>query len=117
MAEARAVGKKIHVRSVFLQGLFFKDEKELTGNLREFSPVIRRLQAYSTTSGASIREICLNFALHQPEIDHVIIGVETAEQLSQNIAAIAPEITRSWPRDLNLPPVDMALLNPSTWKP
>ena len=118
LAEAKALGKEIHVRSVFLQGLLFKQADDLTGNLKGFSGPLRQLGKIAEIYNLSIREICLNFALHQNTIDYVIIGVETVEQLEQNISSVLEHFPASLFTDLrSLPNVGEPLLNPSSWKP
>jgi aryl-alcohol dehydrogenase-like predicted oxidoreductase len=118
MERAKGAGKEIHVRSVFLQGLFFKPAHELTGNLKEFSDTLQELENISRHHSVSIREICLNFALHQPDIDHVVIGVERLNQLQENIQAVNEGIPDQLLNRLkSIPNVSEPLLNPSTWKP
>ena len=117
MAQARSEGKEIHVRSIFLQGLFFKPENELTGNLLAFKEPLERFHSVIKRHGGTVRQACLNYALHQPCIDRVIVGVETTEQLSQNISAILDDCPDWILNDLENEFVETNLLNPSHWKP
>ncbi|AYB31099.1 aldo/keto reductase [Chryseolinea soli] len=116
--EAKAKGKEIHVRSVFLQGLLFKDPDELTGNLKGLYEPLKTFHKILKDYNLGVRQACLNYALHQPWIDYVIIGVETKEQLEQNIEAITPHFSQALAQELESIFVpDLSLLNPSTWKP
>jgi aryl-alcohol dehydrogenase-like predicted oxidoreductase len=116
--EAKAKGKEIHVRSVFLQGLLFKDPEELTGNLKGLYEPLKTFHKVLKDYNLGVRQACLNYALHQPWIDYVIIGVETTEQLEQNIDAITPQFSPALAQELESIFVpDLSLLNPSTWKP
>lgn len=118
LARAKDRGKEIHVRSVFLQGLFFKRVEDLTGNLKAFSVSLRLFQELARRHGVTIREICLNFALHHPEIDYVVVGVEKLDQLQENIEAINEGMTDELMDEVKaIPGVSEPLLNPSTWKP
>lgn len=118
LALARRMGKEIHVRSVFLQGLFFKHPEELTGNLKDFSKPLKQLEQLARSYHLNIRELCLNFALHQSNVDRVIIGVESVEQLEENLRAVTENIPESLFEDLkSISGVSQPLLNPSTWKP
>ncbi len=117
MEEAKSVGKEIHVRSVFFQGLFFKDPDDLTGNLTPIAPALRRLHSVVKENGSTIREACLNFALHQSFIDNVIIGVDTTDQLEQNLNSIMTPCPEWILRDLEVEIPDKYLLNPSNWLP
>jgi uncharacterized protein len=117
MAQARSEGKEIHVRSIFLQGLFFKSENSLTGNMLAFKEPLERFHNVIKLHGGSVRQACLNYALHQPYIDRVIVGVETAEQLYENTSAILHSCPDWILNDLETEFVEINLLNPSNWKP
>jgi uncharacterized protein len=118
LEEAKRLNKEIHVRSVFLQGLFFKAPESLTGNLRSLAPSLRQFNKIIENSGWSARQALLNYAIHQPFIDKVVIGVDTPEQLSQNLHSIVDVIDSSLFNELeNISVPDKALLNPSNWKP
>ena len=117
-AQAKDMGKEIHVRSVFLQGLFFKRADQLTGNLKEFSHSLGEIGKIAMDYRISVRELCLNFALHTRHVDRVVVGVETVHQLDENIRSINPQVPDGLLAQVrSLPGVGEALLNPSTWKP
>ena len=117
MEEAKLSGKEIHVRSVFFQGLFFKKVDELTGNLRAFAKPLEHFQSIIQNHGKTAMQACLNYALHQPFVDRVIIGVETVQQLEQNIRSLLDNCPEWILRDLDTDLGDRFLLNPSNWKP
>jgi uncharacterized protein len=63
------------------------------------------------------REVCLNYALHQPFVDRVLIGVETKKQLVQNISAINEKPPQEMLEKLeSIHIVNTSLLNPANWK-
>ena len=70
-------------RSVFLQGLFFRES--IPPNLQEFIPLQMRLKEISLDAGMGLAELALRFALSIDAIDSVLVGVETTEQLGENI--------------------------------
>jgi uncharacterized protein len=118
LREAKSKGKEIHIRSVFLQGLFFKNPSELTGNLIPFERPLKEFQRRVREHDLNIREVCLNYALHQPFADHVIIGVDKLEHLQQNLSSILdvfPESLLEWEGYIS--EENTMLLNPSNWKP
>jgi aryl-alcohol dehydrogenase-like predicted oxidoreductase len=81
--KAKARGKVVFVRSVYLQGLFFK--RELPAGLTDFGPFREGLAALAAAEGLSLAEMALRYALSIEGIDSVIIGVETAAQLKENL--------------------------------
>jgi aryl-alcohol dehydrogenase-like predicted oxidoreductase len=116
--QAQQMGKEIHVRSIFLQGLLFKKPEELTGNLREFAATLRDFRTLILEYNLDVMQACLNHAIHNTAIDGVVIGVEKQSQLEQNLDALLPE----FPIDLatkfeSLIISNSVLLNPAAWKP
>lgn len=115
---AKAAGKEIHVRSVFLQGLFFKKPEELTGNLTQFRTPLRDFRKILQSHHLDTRQACLNMALHLPVIDRVVIGVETSEQLAENVEAVLEEFSLRLIQEFQAIKIpDRSILNPANWKP
>lgn len=81
--KAKAGGKTVFVRSVYLQGLFFK--KELPAGLVDFGPFRAKLEALAAAEGLTVAEMALRYVLSVNGIDSVIIGVETQAQLEKNL--------------------------------
>ncbi|MBW2996320.1 aldo/keto reductase [Candidatus Woesearchaeota archaeon] len=78
-------GVEIHVRSVFLQGLFFKNPAKLEGDFVKIKDKLSDLRSISERTGIPISALCINFALLNQDIDKVIIGVDSLENLQENI--------------------------------
>lgn len=68
MKELHDKGVEIHVRSTFLQGLFFKDREALPEKLKPLKKYLLQLDEFSKQSGLSISEIALNYNLQNPYI-------------------------------------------------
>lgn len=107
LVDLQKKGCEIHVRSVFLQGLFFLDSISLNSYFNEVKPIIKKLQSSVENLPAAL----LNFVINKPFIDKVIIGVETNDQLISNLHGISmneelPELSLIIPEHI---------LNPSTW--
>jgi aryl-alcohol dehydrogenase-like predicted oxidoreductase len=81
--KARSAGRLVFVRSVYLQGLFFK--RDLPAGLEDFEPFRAQLETVASTSSLSLAEMALRYVLSIEGIDSVIIGVETAAQLERNL--------------------------------
>ena len=100
-------GCEIHVRSVFLQGLFFLDPASLSNYFNEVKPYILNLRNSVTHFPASL----LNFVIEKPFVDKVIVGVENHRQFIQNITGLhlnsaLPELHTE---------ISESILNPSKW--
>lgn len=110
MKELHEKGVEIHVRSTFLQGLFFKDRTTLPEKLKPMKKYLLQLDDYSKTTGLSISEIALNYNLQNPYIDGVLIGVDNVEQLKMNLASV-----KDTPIDIEIDVKEQELLNPVNW--
>ena len=113
----KELGVEIHVRSVFLQGLYFMRLEQLPSKLQSLKPALALLKTYCDREQVSVAQLALNFVVANPQIDKVVVGVETAEQLRTNLDMIA-----NWqPNEKLFSEVstievqDKTLLNPANW--
>ena len=111
LKELHEKGVEIHVRSTFLQGLFFKDRNTLSEKLLPLKTYLQQLDDYSSKSGLTISQLALNYNLQNPYIDGVLIGVDNVKQLRENIEAIS-----NIHIDLDFDIKEKELLNPVNWK-
>ena len=110
MKQLHDYGVEIHVRSTFLQGLFFKDRNALPEKLQPMKKYLLQLDEFSKKSGLSISEIALNYNLQNPYIDGVLIGVDNVEQLQTNLKSV-----KDTPIDIEIEVKEQELLNPVNW--
>ena len=104
-------GVEIHVRSTFLQGLFFMDREALPEKLQPLKPYLRQLDAYAQAMKMIVAEVALNHNLQNPAIDGVLIGVDNQSQLMTNLQSIREERVA-----LDIQVLEKQLLNPVNWK-
>jgi len=110
LPKCKLVDNWIYARSVFLQGLLLMDfdnlpnwiSLEALNQIHKFNEIcqILRLKNY---------EAALGWVLGLPEIDHVIIGVNNAEQLKQ-LLDVKP---LQWDYDFSI--TDENVLDPRRW--
>lgn len=79
---------EIHIRSVFLQGLFFLDPKKLVPHFNKVKDKLESLHNLSSKSGLSISSLCLNFAVNNSFISKIVIGIDSPEDLLNNIKVL-----------------------------
>jgi uncharacterized protein len=87
MKTAKEKGVALYCRSVFLQGLFFMNPNDLSDKLKPLAPALKRINEISKEYNVSVMTLSLGFVRQFPELDGVLIGVETAEQLQSNLKA------------------------------
>lgn len=101
---------EIHVRSTFLQGLFFKDRNTLPKKLKPLENCLNQLDRYAADLGISIGELALSHNIQNPCIDGVLIGVDNKKQLIKDIESI-----KDVNIDLNISVENPELLKPVNW--
>ncbi len=115
LAEQR--GKKIYVRSLFLQGLLLVTSDKLPEYMEFASGTLRDLASFSQQVGMSIRELCIGYIKHAWPKAFPVFGVETALQLKENLECWNSD----WPNGLvekiqmEFQDIDDTILNPSLW--
>ena len=103
-------GIEVHARSIFLQGVLLGFDN-LPTHFKVWEKQFNEYQAMVKESGMSLLEYALNFALNIPEIDKVLVGVNSEQQLKEIVQAV------KGPSSLDAHPIDdINLLNPSLWK-
>ena len=109
--------KTVYVRSVFLQGLLLMDVKDVPNKMEFVIPVMEKVESIVKEAGLSRHDLALGYAKKAYPNAKIVFGVETQEQLKNNL--------KSWERSLSLSFVERAknefnyvenkILNPVLW--
>lgn len=110
LPELKRRGVEIHVRSTFLQGLFFKDRNSLPPKLAPIRKYLEELDRISAESGVSISSLALGFNCGCKEVDGVLIGVDNESQLLENLASVSEDVPV-----IDIDVREKELLNPVNW--
>lgn len=114
--EAKSRNKIIHVRSVFLQGLFFMDENKIPLKLQPLQKYIQQINELCERFSVSKEALAMRYVIQNNDIDGVLTGVDSREQLSANMDAASQEIPAEVTEMINkIHVLETALLNPSNW--
>lgn len=113
LTKLKQAGTEVHVRSVFLQGLLLMDAASRPSYFQRWQPLWGQWQQWLADKKLTPLQASLRFPLAQPEIDRVIVGVDSLKHL-QGILAVAEETSIEPPT--NLISADLDLINPSKWK-
>lgn len=112
----RAKGVEVHVRSVFLQGLFFMNPDALPAGFGPAEAPLRAFNAVAAGAGLSPLALALGFVLDCDLVDCAIVGVTTARELDEIVAAAASaSVARFDAGRLNV--TEQAIITPSMWPP
>jgi len=112
LSRLAAAGTEVHVRSVFLQGLLLLPASRRPATIARWAPVLRPYDDWVTRSGATAAEVCLPYALAQPAVTRVVVGVDSAAQLEELLVA-SRRSPVPLPAEVRCEDVD--LLNPARW--
>jgi aryl-alcohol dehydrogenase-like predicted oxidoreductase len=85
--ELKSMGTEIHIRSVFLQGLFFMNPDKLSAHFEPAKPVLKNLQL-ALPDRNDLAAWLLQFVLKEKNIDKVVLGVNNSQQLNANLSGI-----------------------------
>jgi aryl-alcohol dehydrogenase-like predicted oxidoreductase len=121
--EAKSKGKLIHNRSIFLQGLLLMNKENIPFYLHPLKSYLKEINFISLKNDISINELCLAYSIKNKNIDGVLFGIDSKNQLIQNLnfinniqnnknVNIAIEEVNS---NIKIPSNLEQLLNPQNW--
>lgn len=105
-------GTEIHIRSVFLQGLLLMKAANRPATFNRWRPLWQQWHNWLDDEALTPLQACLGFALAQPQIARVVVGVDSLMQFKDVLD------------NLGSPPIeppaflvseDIDLINPSRW--
>ena len=112
LTKLKQAGTEVHVRSVFLQGLMLMDATSRPARFQKWRPLWNTWHEWLIENQLSPLQASLGFALANTEIDRVLVGVDTLQQL-QEILSTAKIAIPSLPIELSCE--DSDLINPTRW--
>ena len=116
LEKAKSKGKTIHTRSALLQGLFFKDANDQNKTVQKLKNELLLLSDITKKYNTTISQLALSYCLQQNTIDNVLIGVDSINQLKDNIQSVNYKIKPEAINEIDIIKVkNLDLLNPSLW--
>jgi aryl-alcohol dehydrogenase-like predicted oxidoreductase len=117
--QLHAQGKLVFVRSVFLQGLFFMQPEQLTGNLQNAKKHLKKLIDLAGQAEMSVAQLAFSFVRDLPAVDSIVVGAVNRQQISENVDLLnGPAI----PREISAGiaeaflQVEEEVITPGLWK-
>ena len=110
-------GIEIHVRSVFLQGLFYLSKTDLRSRFEDVVPHLNQLELIALRDNLTIAELSLLWIVSLNEISKVIIGIDNLSQLKEHLRTLNKSIETSvFEEALSICYENEKILNPSLWQ-
>ena len=93
-------GALVMIRSVYLQGLFFKDTNTLEGKIKCAKEPLDKLHKLAKDAGVSMAELAITFIRDTEGIASLILGCDNPAQLLESVSLVnAPKISESVRRE------------------
>lgn len=105
-------GVEIHTRSAFLQGLLLMPQADIPGKFSPWAELWDKWHGWLALHAVTAVQACMAFPLSFSEIDRVVVGANSVNQLEQIISAAADVMSVDFP---DLCCEDENLINPACW--
>lgn len=118
IVRAHARGALVFTRSCYLQGLLLLEDSATPAHLQAVTPDRAFFRRMAQQHGMPLPALLLRIMMNLPEVDSVVVGLETRKQLRENLAIFqAPHLPPDLVREAAAfrPQVPEWLLNPAEW--
>ena len=106
-----------HVRSIFLQGLFFMNSTEIPENLSYLKDFLNYIDDLCLSYNINKFDLAIQYALSKKYIDGVLMGVDSIKQLKENLKTLDNDLNLNLLSKIdNINCLNTILLNPKNWK-
>jgi len=105
-------GTEVHIRSAFLQGLLLMPAAQRPEYFKPWRSLFTEYDAWVAVQQLTPLQACLGYLNGHPEINKIVVGVDTPEQLREIVSA-AKTPTPTVPD--NIQTSDLNLINPGFW--
>ena len=113
MKKMNDAGVEIHVRSIFLQGLLLMSKSDRPEKFNHWKEIWEVLDAWLLEYDITAVEAAISFAMDNPYIDKIVVGVDNVQQLEEILSIILKRKIVHPPKSLHTS--DVRLINPSQW--
>ena len=72
---------EVHVRFIFLPGLYFKDVNNLSKYLQPLRSNLKKLHGFCKSNNIKMSLLALNFVKQNKNVDKIVIGTNSTEQI------------------------------------
>ena len=109
-------GIEVHVRSAFLQGLFYLPGSDLNIRFSDAVPYLEKLKSIAAEAELTLAEFSLLWLVSLEEVNKVVIGVDNADQLKTHLETLKKDVDPAvFEEALFIRYENENILNPSLW--
>lgn len=116
--EAKKAGVTIFTRSAFLQGLFMMEKEKISKHLNHVIPYMVKFEKLLDRYSVNKMDALIQFVKQESLIDYLVFGVDTREQLLQDISVYqGNSVPKDFIKELKETFVDIekSIIFPSLW--
>lgn len=110
-------GFNIDIRTIFIKGLIRLAESEVPEHLSKANPILNKLDEFCKKTGYSRIELAMGYVKREKNINHLVFGIRTIEQLKEDIESfekqISDDIFNEMDKAFSEIPTDLVV--PSLW--
>ena len=114
LSRLKELNVEIHARSAFLQGLLLMPINSIPFWFKPILKVLDEFHLEAKKRGMSVLELAFGFVHNINEIDKVVVGVNTLEQLQEIVNAASIKVNTGDFSNLSIN--NTIFINPSNWK-
>lgn len=109
---------ELAVRSAFIQGLVTMKCEEVPSFLEDAKPILGKLDKISSETGWGRIELALGYVKHEQRISHLVFGIDSMEQLKEDIKAFQKEMPEELYQEIEkqFEGIKADIVMPSLWK-
>jgi len=104
---------EIHIRSIFLQGLFFTPRSLFPNKLKPLEKYLDKI--ISLSSDLELDQLAIKYPIQKDYIDRIIFGVDNVKQLQRNLSIIEDNLLIPHNEIDKIDVRENELLNPTNW--
>ena len=109
-------GIEIHVRSAFLQGLFYLSKPDLEERFGDVILILDKLKSIAAKAELTLAELSLLWLVSLEEVSKVVLGVDSKDQLKAHLKTLTKKVDSAVFEDaLCIHYENENILNPSLW--
>lgn len=114
LKQLKAANVEIHTRSAFLQGLLLMHSGMHPDYFKPIAPLLEKLTKLSNHLNISKLSLALNFVVSINEVDKVVLGVNSEQQLNEILSSLTTSVSHIDFSEFSL--VDEQFINPARWQ-
>ncbi len=109
---------EIHTRSAFIQGLITMEAEDVPPYLKKAKPIIKKIKELCAKENVSPVKLALQYVKREPSISHLVFGVDSKEQLAEDISLFNENIDANLLEDIGkeFDGIEAEIVMPSLWK-